>query len=133
MLAQPRGEVLIAVVTILVEYDHHRADFARKAIGLADKNLLPVPIANRLAQIDSVQDRRSERLDPDALFREHRLGFLLQEASVILNDEIFGRIGADRIAGGLLGPLAGNLLSLTRLDAGRTQALFRAGQAATNA
>src|ERR1019366_2930607 len=77
--------------------------------------------------------RGSERLDPRALLEENALALLLEGASVVLDDEVFGGIGADSRAIQLAGPFAGELLFLARLEPVGAQFLLGVGQAAAQA
>ena len=92
-----------------------------------------MPVADGFANVDAVENRGGERLDAHALFGEHRLGFFLEKPAVFLDHQVFGRIGADGVAGGLARPFAGSFLALARLEAGRLQALLGARKTAADA
>ena len=89
-----------------------------------------MPVADGLAEIDAIEQRGGERLDRGALFGEDALALFLEEAAEVLDDQVFGRIGADAVAVELAGPLAGELFFLARLQAEAAHAPFGAGQAA---
>src|SRR5579883_3427289 len=115
MLAEPRRQILIAIVAILVENHDYRSHFAREPVRFAHEDFLAMPVADGLANIDAIENRRRERFDADSLFRQHRLGFFLEESAVLFDDQIFRRIRADRFAVGLASPFAGKFLTLARL------------------
>ena len=122
VLAEPGGQVRIAVVAVLVEDHHDRSDFALDLLELPHVDAAFVPLADRLANVDAVENRGGERLDAHALLGEDALALLLQKAAVILDDQVLGRIGADAAAVELAGPFAGELLLLARLQAVRPHA-----------
>src|SRR5690242_14558772 len=112
VLTEPGGQVLITIVAILIENYNHRAHFTSDLVELADVDLPFMPIANGLAKIDPVQQRSSKRLGARALFRQDALGLSLQEAAIILDNEVLGGIGADSVAVGFPGPLTFGFLLL---------------------
>ena len=69
------------------------------------------PVADRLADVDAVQQRGGEWLGPAAVGAEQALGLLGQEAAVALDDDILGGVAADRIALPAVLPLAGTRLA----------------------
>src|ERR1035441_1198104 len=133
VLAEPGGHVRIAVVAVLIEDHHHAAHFARDLLELAHVDALFVPLADGLAEVDTIQNRGGERLHAHALFGENALAFLLEVAAVVLDDQVLGRIGADAGAVQLAGPFTGELLLLAGLESVGAQLLFGVGQAAAQA
>src|ERR1022692_2299306 len=133
VLAQPGGHIGVAVITILVEDHHHAAHLAMDLLEVAHVDALFVPLADGLAEVDAIQNRSSEGLDAHAFLGENALALLLEVASVVLDDEVFGGIGADARAIQLAGPFAGELLFFARLEAVGAQFLLGVGQAAAQA
>ena len=133
VLAEPGGHVGVAVVAILVEDHHDAADLALDLLELAHVDAAFVPLANGLAQVDAIENRRGERLHAHALLGENALALFLEKTAVVLDHQIFGRVGADAGAVQLAGPFAGNLLFLARLQAVGAQLLLGVGQAAAQA
>ena len=72
----------------------------------------------------STRTRSSERI---------ALAFFFRKPAVFLDHQVFGRIGADGVAGGLARPFAGSFFALARLEAGRLQALLGARKTAADA
>ena len=95
MLAEPGGHVVVTAVAVLVEDHDDGADFAMNLALIADEDPAFMPVANRFAQIDAVEQGRGERLHGGALFGQNALALFLQEAAEILDENIFGRIGTD--------------------------------------
>ena len=115
MFAEPGGQIVVAAIAVIVENHDHRAHFAVDLPDIADEDFAIVPVADGLAQIDAIEQRRSERLDRGPLFGQHALAFFLEEAAEIFDDHVFGRVGADVGAVEFAGPFAGKLFLLARL------------------
>ena len=95
VLAEPGGHVAVAIIAVLIEDDDDAAYFALDLLEMANVDAAFVPFADRLAKVDAIENRGSEGLDADALLGEDALALFLEEAAVIFDNEVFGRIRAD--------------------------------------
>src|SRR4051812_31201582 len=86
VLAQPRSQIRIAILEILVEDHHDRANLARQAISLPHEYFLAMPVADGFADIDAVQNGGGEGLDAHPLLGKQRFRFFLDETAVFFDD-----------------------------------------------
>src|SRR5579871_242170 len=96
-----------------------------------DAPLMPAP--DGLADIDAVQNRGRKGLYANALLRENALALLFEEAPVIFDHQVFGRIRTDAGPIQLTGPLPWEFLFLARFQSVRPQLLLGARQTAPQA
>src|SRR5208283_3432816 len=113
-----------------IEDHHHRAHFTLDLLELAHVDAALVPLANSFRHVDAVQNGGGEGLHPDALFGEDTLALRLEEAAIVFDDEVFGRIGADAGAVQLAGPFARIFFLPAGFEAVRAKAALGAGKEA---
>jgi len=111
---------LLFLAAILVEDDHDGADVAWRASQFAHHDLALVPVADRLLDVDAVEHRGGEGHRSRLILGEHALSAVTQVASEVLDQQVLGRVGTDRLGVEALEPLAGVTLVATFASEKRT-------------
>src|SRR5215510_16254344 len=126
MLTQPGHLPGVVIFMIFIEDNDHSSNFTGNLLKLSDIESAFMPIAQSLANVDSVQQRSGKRLRVRALLGKQAFAFLLEKEPVVLQHNVFGRIGTNSPAVELTGPFTRELLFLPTLQAQRTDAGFLA-------